>query len=318
MPSNSLRARDVSHGIPTHWLAPMTFVVSLLAAFVAHNAMLAAQRRVTSPDQRAFAAARDDHMTPGCWATTVEDEKGPCLYGRQPFVHDRGPARRLACRTLARWSRSRGTRAWVADRRDGEGRLSRRRHARSHARSAQALLPRVHALSRGDAAAHHRDASRRGDLSSWDHYIPPDGTGADWQVSPEMWRGGLRRTYARLATAGIATVAIRGTPRTWFNVPSCLSRRAASLPFAQACDYDRDRSLSRSAIAAQTDAARGLPIGFVDMNDQICATTRCGVVRNGVIVFTDDNHLTASFTRSVAPVLGARLDDALRHSIQPR
>jgi hypothetical protein len=126
-----------------------------------------------------------------------------------------------------------------------------------------------------------------------------------------MWRGGLRRTYARLATAGIATVAIRGTPRTWFNVPSCLSRRAANLPFAQVCDYDRDRSLSRAAIAAQTDAARGLPIGFVDMNDQICATPRCDVVRNGVIVFTDDNHLTASFTRSVAPVLGARLDAAL-------
>ena len=47
------------------------------------------------------------------------------------------------------------------------------------------------------------------------------------------------------------------------------------------------------------------------MNDQICATDRCGVVRNGAIVFTDDNHLTASFSRSVAPVLGARLADAL-------
>jgi hypothetical protein len=47
------------------------------------------------------------------------------------------------------------------------------------------------------------------------------------------------------------------------------------------------------------------------MNDQICATKRCGVVQNGVIVFTDDNHLTASFTRSVAPVLDARLDAAL-------
>jgi hypothetical protein len=36
------------------------------------------------------------------------------------------------------------------------------------------------------------------------------------------------------------------------------------------------------------------------------------VVRAGVVVFTDDNHLTASFSRLVAPVLGARLDAALR------
>jgi hypothetical protein len=47
------------------------------------------------------------------------------------------------------------------------------------------------------------------------------------------------------------------------------------------------------------------------MNDQVCMSTRCGVVKNGVIVFTDDNHLTASFSRSVAPVLGARIASAL-------
>jgi hypothetical protein len=52
-------------------------------------------------------------------------------------------------------------------------------------------------------------------------------------------------------------------------------------------------------------------VRFVDMNDQICATPRCGVVRSGVVVFTDDNHLTASFSRSVAPVLGPRVAQAV-------
>jgi hypothetical protein len=65
--------------------------------------------------------------------------------------------------------------------------------------------------------------------------------------------------------------------------------------------------LSGAAIAAQSNAARGLPVRFIDMNDQICSTPSCGVIRNGVVVFTDDNHLTASFSRSVAPVLGDRL-----------
>ncbi|HEV7990795.1 MAG TPA: SGNH hydrolase domain-containing protein, partial [Gemmatimonadaceae bacterium] len=148
-------------------------------------------------------------------------------------------------------------------------------------------------------------------LSSWDHYLPADGTTSDWQVTPEHWRRGLRRTYARLAAAGIHTVAMRDVPRTPFDVPSCLSRRAAGLPFAGTCVYEREGSLSPVAIAAQNVAARGLPVRVVDMTDQICATPRCEVVRNGVVVFTDDNHLTASFSRSLAPVLGARIARAM-------
>jgi len=149
-------------------------------------------------------------------------------------------------------------------------------------------------------------------LSSWDHYMPVNGKGAEWQVTPTDWQNGLRQTYSRLTAAGIKTVAIRGTPRTWFDVPACLSRRAAKLPFARSCEYDRDQSLSRVGIAAQNDAARGLPIRFVNMNDQICGTPRCRAMRDGIVIFTDDNHLTASFSRSVAPVFGARLAAALR------
>jgi len=48
------------------------------------------------------------------------------------------------------------------------------------------------------------------------------------------------------------------------------------------------------------------------MNDQICSTAACPVIRNGAVVFTDDNHLTASFSRTLAPVLGARLAGAIQ------
>jgi hypothetical protein len=148
-------------------------------------------------------------------------------------------------------------------------------------------------------------------LSSWDHYVSTDGSGGAWQVTPAAWQQGLRRTYERLTSAGLPVVVIRGTPRTWFDAPACLSRRAAGLPFARDCTYARARSFNGEAAVAQTEAARGLPIRFVDMNDQICAATRCGVERGGLVVFTDDNHLTATFSRSLAPVLGARVASAL-------
>ena len=124
---------------------------------------------------------------------------------------------------------------------------------------------------------------------------------------------GLRRTYERLAAAGIHTCRDPRHAAHWFDVPACLSRRAARA--AVRARRARTIALARSSRArdrgAGRDAARGLPDRFVDMNDQICATKRCGVVQNGVVVFTDDNHLTASFARSVAPVLGARLDAVL-------
>ena len=148
-------------------------------------------------------------------------------------------------------------------------------------------------------------------LSSWDHYLPVDGNGSDWQVTPQMWENGLRRTYQRLSTAGVPVVAMRGTPRTWFDVPACLSRRAAGLLLARDCAYDRERSLSKVAIDAQTRAAQSLGVAFIDMNDRVCSSARCAAMQSGIVVFTDDNHLTASFSRSVAPVLGARLEAAV-------
>ncbi|MEO7454896.1 MAG: SGNH hydrolase domain-containing protein, partial [Gemmatimonadaceae bacterium] len=254
-----------------------------------------------------FAAARADRMEHGCWATTVEDVRGPCVFG------DRNSATTIALlgdshaeHWLGGLDRAGREHGWKIDAMVKGGcpvadmpsmmhaRLKRYYHECTRYR--EAMLKRIIAMR-----------PRAVILSSWDHYIPPDGTGDDWQVTPDMWRTGLRRTYERLAAAHIPIIAIRGTPRTWFDVPSCLSRRDAALPFAGDCFYARANAMSPAAVKAQDDAAKGLPVRFVDMNDLICAAPRCAPVRNGVVVFTDDNHLTASFTRSLGPALGARL-----------
>jgi hypothetical protein len=53
---------------------------------------------------------------------------------------------------------------------------------------------------------------------------------------------------------------------------------------------------------------RDVPRTGVDV--PACLSLRA-VEGNGVVVFTDDNHLTASFSRSVAPVLGERIAKAM-------
>ena len=298
--------------IPAQWRAPAALGASMAAAVIAHGSLVAARQQTSALPQKLFAAARSDRMQHDCWATTIEDERGPCEFGD-----------RRGAKTLVLFGDSHAEH-WLGAL-DGAGRehgwkiiamvkggcpvadMPRMWHRRFNryyhecTRYREAMVRRIIAL-RPTAAI----------LSSWDHYLPVDGKGSDWQVTPEMWRRGLRRTYARLTAAGINTVAIRGTPRTWFDVPACLSRRAARLPFARACEYDRRSAMSPLALAAQTDAARGLPVSFVDMNDVICATPRCPVMRNGVVIFTDDNHLTATFSRSVASILAARLAAALK------
>jgi peptidoglycan/LPS O-acetylase OafA/YrhL len=295
----------------TPWLAPLALLASVAAALVAHGALRIAERQVDRPEQRRFAAAREDRMPHQCWAAGADALTGPCEFGDTRstvtivLLGDSHAEHWLGA--LDRAGREQGWKI-VAMVKGGcpVAELPKLTHVRLKrryddcTRYREAMIRRILAM-RPSAVI----------LSSWDHYVSPDGASNDWQVTPARWEQGLRRTYERLTRAGLPVAVIRGTPRTGFNAPACLSRRAARLPFAADCSYDRDRSLNRVARAAQDRAASGLPITFVNMNDQICPTTRCGVMRGGLVVFTDDNHLTASFSRSLAPVLGERLATAL-------
>jgi peptidoglycan/LPS O-acetylase OafA/YrhL len=297
--------------IPTRWVAPAAVGVSLAMAGVAHFAMRSAERELSVRPQSVFARARVDRMEPSCWTNTVEEWKGPCVFG------DRNSSTTLSLlgdshaeHWLAGLDRAGKEHGWrieshikggcpVADvPQRFSGRLERMYGECIRYREAmirEIIAKKPHAVI----------------LSNWDHYIPVKGSGLVWQVAADEWMEGLRRTYARFSNAGIKVIVIRGTPRTFVDVPVCLSRRAANLPFAGSCNYDRARAFIPHAIEAQDRAARNLNVSFVDMNDQICATPVCSPVRNGIVMFTDDNHLTASFTRSVGHLLGDRVSRVL-------
>jgi peptidoglycan/LPS O-acetylase OafA/YrhL len=296
--------------IPTRWVAPVALGASFAAAGVAHVAMKAAERQAATRPQQQFARARVDRMEPSCWAETVEQWKGPCVFGRKnasvtlALLGDSHAEHWLA--GLDRAGKERGWRIEshvkggcpVADvPQRFSGRL--KQLYGECVRYREAMIQRIIATK-----------PRAVILSNWDHYIPEKGSGLVWQVAAGEWEAGLRRTYERFSNAGIQVVVMRGTPRTFVDVPVCLSRRAARLPFAGSCNYDGSRAFAKPAIEAQNKAAAGLNVAFVDMNDQICATRVCSPIRNGIVVFTDDNHLTASFTRSLGSILGQRIERA--------
>ena len=282
----------------------------LLVAFMSLGI---ATRRAATPAQRAIAAARNDGMEHDCWGSMLENATAPCEFGdrtSQTVVFLMGDSH--AEHWLPAVDRIGRERGWkiIATIKPGcpvadvpalmNARLKRTYDECTSWR--RATLRRIVA-ARPAAVI----------LSTYNGYVAIDGDNSPWRVTPASWGAGLRRTYSMLTNAGVATIAMRDVPEVPFDVPSCLSRRAASAPFARACTYDRASSLSRAAIAAQTDAARGLGrLALVDMTDRVCATSRCSVVQRGNIVFRDDDHLTASFSRAEAPILGERIVAGLK------
>ncbi|HEV8499686.1 MAG TPA: SGNH hydrolase domain-containing protein, partial [Gemmatimonadaceae bacterium] len=282
--------------------------------FVAFLSMGIATRRASTPVQRTIAAARNDGMEHDCWGSILENAAAPCEFGdraSRTVVFLMGDSH--AEHWLPAVDRIGKRRGWkvvvmvkpacpVADVPElVNGRLKRRYTECTEWR--RAMLRRIVAL-RPQAVI----------LSSYDHYMPANGERSESQVTPTAWRDGLRRTYSLLSAAGIITIVMRDVPDVGFDVPACLSRRAAGAPFrVRECEYRREEALSARAIAAQNEAARGLRrVAFVDMTDGFCSSSPCPVTRSGVILYRDGDHLTASFSRAQAPTLDERIRLAIK------
>lgn len=306
------RARLGSLGaIPSQRLSLFACGATVVALIVAQAAVVMSRRAANTPEQKMFAAARGDRIDHGCWGTTVEQAKNPCefgdrtssttvvLFGDSHAEHWFG--------ALDRVGRERGWKIVLlvkggcpVPEMPGLQHRKLKRYYFECTRFREAMMQRILALKPAVAV-----------LSSFDHYLPTPNDDTRWKVTPEMWESGLRNTYSRLSAAGIPVVAVRGTPRTGFGVPSCLSRKTAELLFAQSCEYSLADGLIPRAVAAQNTASRGLNVRFVDMNDIVCNSTPCKTrTDDGAVIFTDDNHLTVAFSRSVANVFGNRIATA--------
>ena len=152
--------------------------------------MLAAESRAGRPDQRAYAAAREDRVNHDCWATTIADSKGPCEFGD---VHSSTTVVLLGDSHAEHWlgglDRVGRERGWkivamvkggcpVADMPELTS-ARRKRYYEECARYREAMVRRIIALKPAAAI-----------LASWDHYMPLDGKKSAWQVTPETWRRG--------------------------------------------------------------------------------------------------------------------------------
>jgi hypothetical protein len=96
------------------------------------------------------------------------------------------------------------------------------------------------------------------------------------------------------------TALIVDTPYAKRNVPSCLSSHQDDI---DACAIPHQIAFTERLGDVEAVASKASGAGLIDLTARICIADPCPVVVNGLIVYRDESHLTATFSRSLAPAL---------------
>lgn len=125
--------------------------------------------------------------------------------------------------------------------------------------------------------------------------------------SEQQWERGSARTLGSFDAAAGRIYVIRPTPRLSFDGPSCLASEASSSAQGRCSSPAR---LPRNAevfdwIGHGTQALSNVVL--LDLNDLVCPHGTCRAMLDGQVVFRDDHHMTASFSRSLAGQVTERM-----------
>jgi hypothetical protein len=119
--------------------------------------------------------------------------------------------------------------------------------------------------------------------------------------SPVVQGEALARYLARFPGEKAVIVDVPGSA---YDVPACLARNRSDV--TECATPRRLAANARHALLEET-ATEISGATLVDMTDRICTPEVCPAVIDRMITYRDNQHLTATFARSLAPVLQARL-----------
>lgn len=127
------------------------------------------------------------------------------------------------------------------------------------------------------------------------------------------WVSGYRDYLSVWADAGIPVLVIRDTPvprETVASVPDCLAIHDNDV---DSCSGPRERWVRPDPLAEAAVGMVNPRVQVVDLTELFCDSSQCFAVVGGVVVYFDGSHLTTTFARTMAPVLGPYLEAILQH-----
>jgi peptidoglycan/LPS O-acetylase OafA/YrhL len=141
-------------------------------------------------------------------------------------------------------------------------------------------------------------------MSGDTEYTPygPEGEELDGDDAAEAMEAGYLRTLSRIQAAGPHTVVIRDNPSSTEDVPSCVSEDIQHLgrcAFPRRREWDREYDVRAAEASPETH--------LVDFIGDICPGEICRAVIGNALVYRDKDHLTATFARTLEPMLESDL-----------
>jgi diadenosine tetraphosphatase ApaH/serine/threonine PP2A family protein phosphatase len=140
-------------------------------------------------------------------------------------------------------------------------------------------------------------------VSSYSKYLPED------TDRLPAWDATLDQLRAVTAHLGYLV----DTPTMGTDVPVCIS---GHLDDWAACAQPRAKAVWPDPVVGAHRLGREPDVSILDLNGYLCPAKRCPAVSNGMLMYRDDTHITASLARIMQPAMAAALDAA--HLMTPR
>jgi hypothetical protein len=126
--------------------------------------------------------------------------------------------------------------------------------------------------------------------------------GANGQEGRKEVAAAIASVWRELHALGIRIVALRDTPKLPFPPGECIARDPACYAEQSKALGDDDPLLMAHGLVPE--------VPVIDMTDAVCRDGKCPMVIGNVVVWRDRGHLTATYSRTVATELAARIAGA--------
>ena len=131
-------------------------------------------------------------------------------------------------------------------------------------------------------------------------------------LGDDEWRNGINSVLKNLSESSQTVLVLRDTPGANFNIPSCLAYRLWRPSFvpSRSCVFSAPQT-SKVYEFQRSAEAQLMNVFTADMSYIICPNGICTGLRNGLVMYRDSDHLTASFVQTLEDTLEADIDSAL-------
>lgn len=133
-------------------------------------------------------------------------------------------------------------------------------------------------------------------------------SGVEESQKTAVARAAYARTLTRMSAGGSDVLVLRDTPAMSENVPDCISQHVDE--WAK-CSTSANIAIEDDPLAKAARAAKSSSIHVASINDLMCYEGSCLPVIGGVIAYFDHGHLSATFSRTLAPEIGKAVSRAL-------